>query len=159
VPTALRAELLRGGEPFARQRAKGFLLMRVRNFALAWLAATLLSGIPSTLHALVTGRDPLEATRAAAAMLPLTPSLLVNAGIVHCAVSMFWAVILWLVLPRRHAAAWAVAAAALIGILDLRIIAPRFFPEVAALEFWPQMADHLAWGLCLGPVIQKRIGG
>jgi hypothetical protein len=132
--------------------------MHVRNFALAWLAATLLSGIPSTLHALLTGHDPLGATRAAAAMLPLTQYFFVDAGLVHCAVSLFWALVLWRVLPRRRATAWAVAAAALIGILDLRVIAPRFFPEVAALEFWPQMADHLMWGLCFGLVLQKRIG-
>ena len=28
----------------------------------------------------------------------------------------------------------------------LRMIAPLFLPEVAALSFWPQMADHLIWG-------------
>jgi hypothetical protein len=133
--------------------------MGLRNFALAWLAATLLSGLPSTLYAFLTGRDPLEATRAAAAMLPFTSNFFVDAGIVHCAVSLFWALVLWQVLPRRRAAGWATAAAALIGIVDLQIIAPRFFPEVAALEFWPQMADHLAWGLCFGLVAQKRIGG
>jgi hypothetical protein len=38
--------------------------------------------------------------------------------------------------------------------VDLRLIAPRFFPEVAALEFWPQMADHLVWGACFGLVLQ-----
>jgi hypothetical protein len=35
----------------------------------AWLLATLLSGIPSTTYALLTGNDPLEATRAAGAMI------------------------------------------------------------------------------------------
>jgi hypothetical protein len=133
--------------------------MPLRNFVLAWLAATLLSGIPSTLHALATGRDILHATRAAATMLPLTPYFFVNAALVHGGVSLFWALVLWYVLPRRRAAAWATGAAALIGVLDLRIIAPQFFPEVAALQFWPQMADHLAWGLCFGLVAQKRIGG
>jgi hypothetical protein len=133
--------------------------MGLRNFTLAWFAATLLSGIPSTLYALITGRDPLEATRAAAAMLPFTRNFFLNAVLVHCSVSLFWALVLWRVLPRRHAAAWATAAAALIGIVDLRLMAPRFFPEVAALEFWPQMADHLAWGLCFGLAVQKRIGG
>ena len=132
--------------------------MRLRTFFLAWLAATLLSGIPSSVHALLAGRDVLEATRAAAAMLPLSGSLLVDAALVHASVSLFWALVLWLALPRRHATAWAMLAAALIGILDLRLIAPRFFPEVAALGFWPQMADHLMWGACFGWVLQKRIG-
>jgi hypothetical protein len=41
-----------------------------------------------------------------------------------------------------------------IGLLDLRVIAPAFFPSVAALAFWPQMADHLMWGACLGLPLQ-----
>lgn len=98
----------------------------------------------------------LEATRAAAAMLPWSGWLLVDAALVHASVSLFWALVLWRALPRRHVVAWAMAAAALIGLLDLGVIAPRFFPEVAALEFWPQMADHLMWGLCFGGVLQYR---
>jgi hypothetical protein len=124
----------------------------------AWLAATLLSGIPSTLYALATGGDPLQATRAAAAMFPLSGNLFVDAALVHGSVSLFWAAMLWRTLPRRHTAAWAIAAAALIGIVDLLLIAPRFFPEVAALDFWPQMADHLMWGACFGLVLQKKSG-
>jgi hypothetical protein len=135
-----------------------FRIARVRTsaFLYAWLAATLLSGIPSTLHALVTGRDVLEATRAAAAMLPLTGHLLADAALVHIGVSLFWSLVLVLLLPRRHIAVWAAVAAIGIGFLDLRVIAPLFFPEVAALEFWPQMADHLMWGLCFGVVLQWR---
>lgn len=87
-------------------------------------------------------------------MLPWSGRLLVDAALVHASVSLFWAILLWYALPRRHIAVWAVAAAALIALLDLRIIAPRLFPEVAALEFWPQMADHLMWGLCFGGVLQ-----
>jgi hypothetical protein len=29
------------------------------------------------------------------------------------------------------------------------------FPEVAALAFWPQLADHLIWGACIGVVFQR----
>ena len=89
-------------------------------------------------------------------MFPVSGKLLIDAALVHGAVSLFWAVILSLVLPRRHTALWATAASVLIGILDLRVIAPAFFPEVAALAFWPQMADHLMWGACLGLVLQLR---
>jgi hypothetical protein len=49
-----------------------------------------------------------------------------------------------------------VAALLVIGVLDLRLISPLFFPEVAALEFWPQMTDHLMWGLCFGGVLRLR---
>ena len=71
----------------------------------AWLAATLLSGLPSTVWALATGGDVTEATRAAGAMLlPHEGSLaklIAAAALVHSAVSLFWAVVLWLALPRR----------------------------------------------------------
>jgi hypothetical protein len=127
-----------------------------RDLLYAWLAATLLSGLPSTLHAFATGRDVLEATRAAAAMFPLSGNLLVDAAIVHAGVSLFWAALLWVVLPGTAEAAWSTIAALVIGLVDLRLIAPRFFPEVAALDFWPQMADHLMWGACFGIVLQLR---
>jgi hypothetical protein len=106
-----------------------------------------LSGIPSTAYALLTGNDPLEATRAAGAMVG-RPDSIAAAALVHCAVSLFWVVVLWLWLPRGMV--WALLAAAGIALLDLRVIAPVFFPEVARLDFWPQFADHLAWGACVG---------
>jgi hypothetical protein len=38
----------------------------------------------------------------------------------------------------------------------LRVIAPLFSPEVARLSFWPQFADHLAWGLLVGVTLQQN---
>jgi hypothetical protein len=125
-----------------------------RDLFYAWLLATVLSGIPSTAYALLTGRDPLEATRAAAAMISM-PDSIAAAALVHVSVSLFWSVLLWLVLPYRHTALWALLASAAIAFLDLRLIAPVFFPEVAALEFWPQFADHLMWGACVGVAFEK----
>jgi hypothetical protein len=126
----------------------------------AWLVATLLSGLPSTLHALATGADAWEATRAAGAMLiasdsPL-PRLVAAAAIVHGAVSLLWASIATLVLPRRGTVLAALALAAAIAVLDLRVIAPILFPEVARLPFWPQFADHLMWGACVGVTLRCR---
>jgi hypothetical protein len=46
-------------------------------------------------------------------------------------------------------------AGAAIAVLDLRIIA-LLFDEVYALPFWPQFADHLAWGLTVGAVLKWR---
>jgi len=40
-----------------------------RDLIRGWLGATVFSGLPSTLHALASGADPREATRAAGAML------------------------------------------------------------------------------------------
>ena len=120
-----------------------------RELLFAWLLATLLSGIPSTVYALITGGDVLEATRAAGAMVG-RPDSIAAAALVHACVSLFWALILWLVLPYRHTFIWALLASAAIALLDLKMIAPVFFPEVAALAFWPQFADHMMWGATLG---------
>lgn len=109
----------------------------------------MLSGIPSTLYALLTGGDPLEATRAAGAMAG-RPESLAAAAAVHASVSLFWAAVLWFTLPTSRTLWWALLASAAIAALDLRVIAPAFFPEVAALAFWPQFADHLTWGACAG---------
>jgi hypothetical protein len=128
--------------------------------AAAWLCATLFSGLPSTMWALLTGGDALEATRAAARMLaPAHTSmagLFVAAGLVHASVSLFWSLILAWVLPERHIVAWSLLASAAIALLDLEIIAPAMFPEVAALSFWPQFADHLMWGACFGQALAWR---
>ena len=76
------------------------------------------------------------------------PALLAAALLVHSSVSFFWALVLWAALPRRRTMLWALVASVAIALLDLRLIAPTFFPEVAALPFWPQLADHLMWGAC-----------
>ena len=126
----------------------------------AWLVATVLSGIPSTLHAYVSGGDLMEATRAAAAMVGRSEAglaqVLLAAGFVHGVVSLFWSIVLALVLPGRWTVLWALGASAVIAILDLRIIAPAYFPAVAALDFAPQLADHLMWGMCFGLTLDLR---
>lgn len=131
-----------------------------RDLFLAWLAATVLSGAPSTLHALVSGGDLLEATRAAGAMLidedASTAMLFAAAAVVHPAVSAFWTLLFAKLLPRTRVLLWSLVGAALIALLDLRVIAPMLFPAVAALPFWPQLADHLMWGACLGATLQWR---
>ena len=123
----------------------------------AWATATLFSGLPSTVWALLTGSDPLEATWAAGAMLmPMGagPRLLfASAALVHLTVSLLWALIFWALLPQRHVVLWSVVGSAVVAIVDLRLIAPLMFQSIVALEFWPQFADHLMWGTCLGIVL------
>ena len=132
----------------------------LEDLLIAGTAATLLSGLPSTLYAFFRHEDISEAMRAAGAMLiPSGSSMLAlfeAATVVHVTVSFFWAALLVAVLPRRHVVIAAIAAAAAIGVLDLRVIAPLAFPEVAQLAFWPQMADHVMWGACLGAALAWR---
>jgi hypothetical protein len=71
----------------------------------AWLAATVLSGAPSTMYALLVHADMWQATRAAGAMLlradaPLQ-DLVIAAAIVHSVISAGWAALLACILPLR----------------------------------------------------------
>jgi hypothetical protein len=118
--------------------------MRVLRAA-AW--AALLSGIPSTAHALATGRDPLAATLAAGALLlpgETSRARLAAAAVpVHLALSLGWTV----ALDRagvRSARAGALAGLA-IAALDLGLLGRRHAP-IRALPLGPQLADHAAFG-------------
>jgi hypothetical protein len=116
-----------------------------RELFLAWLIATVFSGVPSTVHELIAGTDPLEATRAAGAMLVATDS---NAGPAHrrgsrrsspCVVVLD--PVFGATLPRSRVMWWAVAGSAAVALLDLRLVVPMLFPSVASLSFWPQFAS------------------
>jgi hypothetical protein len=117
----------------------------------AALYAAALSGIPSTAHALATGRDPLEAALAAGAIaLPRErrPSRLLAAAIpVHLGLSLGWTV----VLDRagvRGARAGAAAGLA-IAALDLGVVGPRV-ARIQALPLAPQFVDHAVFGAIAG---------
>jgi hypothetical protein len=120
-------------------------------------AAAALSGIPSTAHALATGRDPLAATLAAGSILlprePRRGPLLAAAVPVHLALSLGWT----LALDRagvRSARAGALAGLA-IAALDLGVVGRRF-PRVRALPLLPQLADHAAFGAVAGLLLARR---
>ena len=93
----------------------------LHEIALAAAVASVVSGVPSTAHAVLTGRPPLEAARAAATLLPGhrdRPGV-ANGLFVHVAVSAGWGAVLGLVLPKRHTVAWGAAAGLAIAALDL----------------------------------------
>ena len=127
--------------------------MRVLRAA-AWAAA--LSGIPSTAHALVTGRDPLEAVYAAGTILlprETRRHLLVVAAVpVHLALSLGWTV----ALDRagiRSARGGAIAG--LVGAaLDLGVVGSRL-PRIRALPLVPQIVDHAAFGAISGHLLAR----
>jgi hypothetical protein len=122
--------------------------------AAAW--AAVLSGAPSTLHALATGRDPLEATLAAGSVLlpgeTRRTRLLAAAIPVHLALSLGWAI----ALDRagvRGAGRGALAGLAM-GAVDLTLAA-RVLPRIRALPLVPQLADHAAYGAVAGHVLAR----
>lgn len=132
---------------------------RVGDGVVAGTVAAVLSGAPSTVHALVTGRDVMDTVRAAGSMAVPNGSgaaQIAAAPFVHSALSLGWGVALAAVLPRRHAVAWGALAGLGIAALDLGLIARRRFPQIAALPQWPQVADHVAYGAIVGWVLQRR---
>jgi hypothetical protein len=116
----------------------------------AGAVAAVLSGAPSTTVALVTGRDPLEAIRAAGSLVG-SPNL--RAGlVVHAAVSLGWGVVLAAALPRRRPALWGAAGGGVIALLDLGLVGRRY-PRIRALPIVPQVADHVVYGAMVGIVL------
>lgn len=123
----------------------------------AGATAALLSGSPSTLQALLTGRSPWEATEAAGSILlrhTTARRLLVMAALpIHLALSLGWGIVLSAMLPRRHTIAWGAAAGLGIAALDLGVIGPRF-PRIRDLPPAGQIADHVAFGLVTAAMLR-----
>ena len=124
----------------------------------AGLIAAIVSGAPSTLHALATGRDPLEATFAAGSILLPGETrhgrLLAAAVPVHLLISLGWALVLAATLPRRRTTLWGAAAGLGIAALDLGVVGRRF-ERIHALSVLPQIADHVAYGAVVGAVLRE----
>lgn len=131
----------------------------VRDVVEAGLVAAVVSGVPSTVHGLATGRDVTEPTLAAGSLLlprARRPLVLAAAAVpVHLTLSLGWAAVLARVLPRRRTVAWGALGGLAIAALDLGI-AGRRFPRIRALPTAPQVADHLAYGLAVGWVLARR---
>lgn len=128
----------------------------VRDGLVAGAVAALPSGLPSTLHALLAGRDPLEATTAAGSILlpreRRTPVLAAAAVPVHLALG--WGVVLARTL-RRPTVPRGIAAGLAIAALDLGLVGRRL-PGVRALPLLPQLADHAAYGAVAAAVLRRR---
>ena len=131
----------------------------IEDGLVAGAVAALLSGAPSTLHALATRTRPLEATLAAGTLLApraRRPGVLLLAALpVHVALSLGWALLLAAVLPRRRTVAWATLAGLAIAALDLGVVGRRY-PRIRALPPVPQLLDHVAYGATVGVVLSRR---
>lgn len=124
----------------------------------AGLAAAVVSGAPSTAWALARGGDPLEAARAAGAMVVgerAGAAAQVAAAVpVHLALSLGWASVLARTRPPRGGAAWGAAAGLAIAALDLGVIGRRIAP-IRRLPMAPQVADHVAFGAVAGWLLRR----
>lgn len=121
--------------------------------------AAVISGTPSTAHALLTRTNPLEASLAAGTLLlprEQRPSRLLPAALVaHGALSLGWSAVLAAILPRRHATAAAAVAGLAIAALDLGVVGRRF-PRIRELALVPQILDHVAYAVTVGAVLERR---
>jgi hypothetical protein len=130
----------------------------LRAGLLAGTVAAVLSGAPSTVHALATGRSPFDAAQAAGTLLlpdDAPPSARAAAGVVaHGAISLGWGVVLAAVLPRRRTVVWGALAGLVIAGLDLGVFSRRR-PRIRALPLLPQVADHVAFGALVGAVVSR----
>jgi hypothetical protein len=131
---------------------------QLRQGVVAGAVAAVLSGIPSTTHALATGRDPLAATEAAGSLaLPGVDDrrlLLAAAVPVHTTVSLFWGVVLARLLPRQRTLLWGVVAGVVIYALDFGTVGRRN-RRVRALPQFGQLADHVAYGAVAAFVVGR----
>lgn len=147
-PHEVQRQVFAGSQPWSMSDA-----------VIAGTVAALVSGVPSTLHALRTGADPLEASRAAGTLLlgkeTRSRRLLAAAALVHGSVSLGWALVLAATLPARRTAAGGGLAGAAIAALDLGLVGRRF-PRVRRLPLLPQLADHVSYGLVVGAVLARR---
>jgi hypothetical protein len=125
---------------------------------MAGLVAGVVSGAPSTVHAVATGRSSLAAVEAAGTLLvpaSAPPARLVAAAVVvHGGLSVGWATLLAALLPRRHSVAWGAAAGLGIAAFDLGLVG-RHVPAIRALPQLPQWADHVAFGAVVGSVVGR----
>jgi hypothetical protein len=130
-----------------------------RDALVAGSVAAVISGAPSTAHAMVTGADPLEASLAAGTILlpreRRQARLLLAAVPVHMALSLGWAVVLAATLPRRRTVELAALSGLGVAALDLGLIGRRF-GRIRALPQIPQVADHLLYGATVGTVLSIR---
>jgi hypothetical protein len=131
----------------------------MRRALAAGAVAALVSGAPSTLHALARRRDPLEATLAAGSLvLPREARrahLAAAAVPVHLGLSLGWALLLERVLPRRPSLLAGAAAGAAIAAVDLGLVGRRV-PRIRALPLAPQVADHILYGSAVALVLRQR---
>ena len=107
----------------------------------------------------MTGGSLLDgATAAGSILLPRerrTAALVLAAVPVHLGLSLGWAALLSVTLPRRATVPAAVGAALSIAALDLEVMGGRV-PRIRGVPQGRQWAEHVAYGLAVGVVVRRR---
>ncbi len=131
----------------------------VRDALVSGAVAAVVSGVPSTAHALLSGLNPVEASLAAGTLLlpreERASRLLPAALVAHGTLSLGWALVLCAALPRRATLGWSVLAGLAIAALDLGVVGRRY-PRIRALPLAPQVLDHVAYAATVGALVSRR---
>lgn len=122
--------------------------------------ASVLSGVPSTVHAITTGRSPFQALSAAGTLLApedAPPRRLAVRGVAaHVLLSLGWGAVLGVAVPRRAPVLGGAVAGLAIAAIDLGLVGPCY-PRIGALPRWPQVADHVAYGAIVGLILSRSV--
>jgi hypothetical protein len=128
----------------------------------AGLVGSVVGGVPSTVHAVLTRRDPRESTVAAGSLLlpreQRERRLLATGAVVHVVISAGWGAALAATLPRRHTVGAGAVGGLAIAAVDLGMVG-RHFDRIAALPLLLQVADHVAYGATVGLVLREQRQG
>ena len=133
-----------------------------RRVTEASLLAATLSGLPSTLHAVIKQRslrsaavDAYDTTCAVGTLVPPGRPGFGRGAAAHLAISMLCGETLARTLPRDHSAAWGAAAGLLIGVINVGVIG-RSFPAISRLPLVPQLADNVMFGTVFAVALDRR---
>lgn len=123
--------------------------------------AAIVSGAPSTLHALLTTRSfratgayVCDATRAIGTLVPPGRPGPTRGAIIHVGISAVAGEALARALPRRRSVAWGAVAGLAMGVVNVGMVG-RMFPAIRALPLLPQLADHVAFGAVFAIVADR----
>jgi hypothetical protein len=100
-----------------------------------------------------TRRSLLASTRAAGTLLGRRN--VPRGATAHVVLSTGWTTVIAAVLPRWRPTVCGVVLGVGIGALDLTV-ARRWFPAIAQLPAWPQLADHVAFGVLAAAAIERQ---
>ncbi len=96
-----------------------------------------------------------DATKAIGTLTPSGRPGFVRGAVVHVVISVGAAELLGLALPRERSVAWGALGGLLLGVVNVGVIARRFYPLIAELEFAPQIADNVAFGVVFALVADR----
>jgi hypothetical protein len=132
-----------------------------RRVIVATVLAGTLSGLPSTLYALIESRGVggaavyvYDATRAVGTLVPPGRPGFRRGVLVHFAISLLCGEALARTLPRTHCVQWGAAAGFVLGVINVGVIG-RAFPAISRLPLMPQLADNVMFGTVFAVVLAR----